>query len=120
MPAEMPNSQGEYHPAFIHGRREMIFILVVWVVALLWVVPYCYWQGFVHDPANFDPEQLETVLGMPAWVVWGIAVPWLAANLITIVFCFGFMTDDDLGEANEGEDLAEEIAERRAKREGSR
>ncbi len=117
MSAEPSPSRGEYHPAYIHGRREAIFILVVWVSALCWVVPYCYFSGFVPNLENFDPEKLETVWGVPAWVFWGIAVPWVAANLITIVFCFGFMKDDDLGEAHEGADLAEEIAEMHAQRE---
>ena len=114
MAADSSSGRREYHPAVVHGRREAAFILVVWAAALLWVVPYCYFNGFVRDPENFDPKQLETVLGIPDWVFWGIAVPWLAANLVTIVFCFGFMKDDDLGEANEGADLEEEIAEMHA------
>jgi len=34
---------------------------------------------------------------MPSWVVWGIAVPWIVADIFTVWFCFFYMKDDDLG-----------------------
>ncbi len=109
--------QPEYHPAYLHGRREMVFVLLVWVAALLWTVPYCYINGYLDKPDEFRSENLELVLGMPSWVFWGIVVPWMASNLVTMIFCFGFMKNDDLGPADEGADLAEEIAEMHSKQE---
>ena len=44
-----------------------------------------------------DPENIPTTLGMPSWVVWGIAVPWIVADIFTVWFCFFYMKDDDLG-----------------------
>ena len=41
------------------------------------------------------------VLGFPSWVFWGIALPWLAANLFTFWFCLFRMKDDPLEEVNE-------------------
>ena len=100
-----------YHPVFLNSRREATFIFFVWVIALCWSVPYCYLNGY---GTAVDPDNLKTVLGMPSWVVWGVFGPWILADLFTIAFCFFYMQDDDLGEAHEGADLAEEIAEMHA------
>lgn len=83
----------EYDPVFIHSRREAIVIFSTWLVALIWAVPYCYFNGYNVA----DPENIKTVLGIPAWLFWGIAVPWIVANIFTTWFCFAFMKDDDLG-----------------------
>jgi hypothetical protein len=104
------NPADEYDPVFLHSRREAVIIFGLWVVALLWSVPYCYFTGY----GQFDAATFETVLGVPKWLFWGIFVPWLAADAFTIWFCFGYMKEDDLGEAHEGADLAEEIAEMHA------
>ena len=85
--------QGQYDPTFVNSRREAIVIFGSWVVALIWAVPYCYLNGYNVA----DPENIKTVLGMPAWLFWGIAAPWIVANLFTTWFCFAYMKDDDLG-----------------------
>jgi len=101
----------EYDPLFLHSRREAIVIFCVWLVALLWSVPYCYLNGF---PEHFDAESFSTTLGIPTWLFWGILVPWLVADVFTTWFCFFYMKEDDLGEAHEGADIEEEIAEMHA------
>lgn len=101
----------EYDPVFLHSRREAIVVFFVWFAALLWAVPYCYLNGYMR---TFDPENFQTIWGMPDWVFWGIVAPWLAADVVTTIFCFGFMKDDDLGEAHEDADVEAEIAERHA------
>lgn len=98
-------------PVFLNSKREAWIILGLWVVALLWSVPYCYFNGF---QTGLDPETVETTMGIPSWVFWGIAFPWVVADLFTIWFCLFYMKEDDLGVAHEGEDLAEEIAEMHA------
>lgn len=109
------NFQGERdYATYQHARREAILIFCAWAVALLWAVPYCYFTGFAASPDAIDPETMPLVLGIPSWVFWGIGMPWLAADVFTIWLCFFCMEDDDLGEAQEGADLAEEIAERKA------
>ena len=50
---------------------------------------------------SVDPDDLATVLGIPAWLCWGIFAPWLVADLFTVWFCFCYMQDDDLGEARD-------------------
>ncbi|MBW3540439.1 MAG: hypothetical protein KY476_09220 [Planctomycetes bacterium] len=102
-PPDAPVSGGqraEYDPVFLHSRREAIVIFVVWLAGLVWAVPYCYVNGYV---GNVEPESVATVWGIPAWLFWGIAVPWLAADLFTVWFCFWYMQDDDLGAAPEEE-----------------
>ncbi len=101
----------EYDPVFLHSRKEAIVIFCAWAITLLWAVPFCYLNGYIDD---FDPQSFSMIWGMPTWLFWGIALPWLVADLFTAWFCFCFMADDELGEAHEGADIKEEIAERPA------
>ena len=94
---------GEPDPAFINGRREAIIIVSVWLCAMLWAVPFCYLNGY---PDVFDADTMPTVLGVPAWVFWGIGFPWLVADVFTIYFCTCYMRDDDLGAAEDASPLA--------------
>ena len=107
----------EYDPVFLHSRREAVVIFSIWVTAIVWVVPYCYFNGY---GGNVDPASISMIIGIPAWLFWGIFVPWLAADVFTIWFCFFYMQDDDLGEAHEGSDIEEEIAELQAAKESPR
>jgi hypothetical protein len=89
------SSNTPWDPVFLDSRREGLIILILWVVALLWAVPYCYLNGF---PETFDEKEFSTVWGIPSWLFWGIAVPWLIADLFTLWFCFFYMKDADLEE----------------------
>lgn len=102
----------EYDSVFLNSRREAIVIFGVWLAALLWAVPYCYFNGYLGDDGSgFDLSTFSTTWGIPSWLFWGILVPWIVADIFTTWFCFCFMKDDDLGEAHEGADVEEEIAE---------
>ena len=101
----------EYDPIFLNSRKEALVILCVWFVGLLWCVPYCYITGYTD---HIDPQDVKMVWGVPTWVYWGIVVPWIVADVFTTWFCFCYMKDDDLGEAMEGADIEEEIAEMHA------
>ena len=93
VPDQIPETvETEYDPVFLHARREAIVIFCTWLVALIWAVPYCYMHGYNVA----DPSQIKTVFGIPSWLFWGIAVPWIVANLFTTWFCFGFMKDAEL------------------------
>lgn len=83
----------ELDPTFVNSRREACIIFCAWLVALGWCVPYCYLNGYNVAEA----ENIPTTIGMPSWVVWGIAVPWIAADVFTVWFCFFYMKNDDLG-----------------------
>lgn len=80
-------------PVYLHSRREAVVILLVWVATFAWTVPYCYVYGY---SAPADPAALELVFGMPAWVTWGVGVPWVVAGLVSIALCAWFIRDDDL------------------------
>ena len=84
----------ELDPVYEHSRREALLIFCVWALTFAWSVPYCYLYGF----DAVDPTTLQTIWGIPSWVFWGIACPWLVADLFTVWLCFFYMRDDDLGE----------------------
>ena len=95
-PPASESERTDWDPVYLHSRREAVVIFIVWIVALLWSIPYCYLNGYV------DAEQLTTVVGIPSWALWGIAVPWVIANLFTVWFCLRYMVDDPLDEAHRG------------------
>ena len=65
----------------------------------MWSVGVCFKWGFV-DPAS-QAESIHTIFGMPSWVFYGVLLPLLFDDAVTIWFCFFFMVDDDLGEADD-------------------
>lgn len=73
-------------------------ILLVWGFCFAWTIPYCYLYGY---DASVRPQELPLVWGMPAWVFWGVAVPWVVAGLVSVALCLWFIQDDDLGPAPE-------------------
>ena len=77
-------------PVYTNSRREAVIVLIVWVLSLIWTVGYCGLAGYG------DPEQVKITLGLPAWILYGVAAPWMVATLFTIVFAFRFIADDDL------------------------
>ena len=98
---------------FRNARREAVFVMCIWFLALLWTVGYCYLFGYRHAPdgwlvrnglADTAPAQRFSIfLGMPSWVFWGIIVPAVCCSGITLLFGLFGMKDDDLGEDQEGE-----------------
>jgi hypothetical protein len=75
------------------ARREAIVIAVVAVLATVYSVGYCY--AFGYDRAG---EPIRFVLGFPAWVFWGIVVPWLGCVGFAAWFSLAFMSDEPLGD----------------------
>ena len=75
-----------------HARREGLLLMIVWGIALAWSVGYSRIFGYGGDAGS-----IQLILGMPDWVLWGIAVPWIVCVAFTVWFCFFFMADDDLG-----------------------
>ena len=107
----MPPDGYEWDPTFRNARRETWVILGVWGACMLWSVPYCYLNGYITAGQSVNPGDVAYVWGMPKWAFFGVFVPWLLADVATTVFCFWYMADDNLGEAHEGADLEEAIAE---------
>ena len=90
-----------FDPLVLHARRETLAILAAFVVCMVWSIGCCYSFGYSAP----DGGPVAKVLGMPSWVFWGVAVPWLAADLFAVWFCFFFMVDDPLGEAQDETNL---------------
>jgi hypothetical protein len=93
----------EWDPVYLHARKEAWLILGVWFLAMLWTLPVSYFNGF---DSQVDIEQVTFIWGMPSWVFWGIGLPWMVANLITIWFCFCYFSTDDLEPPESNENSA--------------
>lgn len=81
-------------PIFVSGVVEGKWILLMWLGCFVWTMTVCLQSGYETD---VTPATFPTVWGIPSWVAWGICLPWLVANIVTIAFCFGYMKDGDLG-----------------------
>ena len=71
------------------SRRELWLILLAWLGCAIWVIGYCWANGY-----NLAPEEVSTVLGFPGWVFWGVVVPWMIANAFTFWFCLRALKND--------------------------
>ena len=94
--AAIPDDESDFEPdpLFVDSLRESKWILGMWLTCFAWTLTVCLTQGY---PGSVDPETFPMVLGIPAWVAYGIALPWCLANIATLVFCLGYMRDGDLG-----------------------
>ena len=75
------------------ARRESAIALVLWFVAMLYTISYCYLHGYGRSV-----DSLSFVLWFPDWVFWGIILPWLICALGSVVFAFRVMGNEPLGE----------------------
>ena len=101
MPTDTNDENKALDPLFINARRELVVSVLVFVVFGVWVIGVSWLLG--------RPEEAETIgsiLGIPTWAFWGVAVPWVLANVFIFWFCFRFMADDDLVSV-EGEEADE-------------
>ena len=84
-------SHANEHPLLKSARIEAIAALAIWLIVTIYSVGYCVMYGYGRKP-----ETLTFVLGFPDWVFWGIVVPWGASTIISGLFAFCFMKDEDL------------------------
>ena len=102
----MPRPRSDFRdarldPVFRHSLRECWLILCVLVVCLVWTVGYSWRHGY-----HVSSEPLETTLGIPSWVFWGVLAPWGLATVLSVVFGLFWIVDEPLGEENEEHDGA--------------
>ena len=71
------------------ARREACWILGIWAGFAAWVLGYAAWWAYPEDPST-----MTLTLGLPSWVLWGIALPWVVATTCTILFCLLVMKDE--------------------------
>lgn len=43
------------------------------------------------------PERVAFVLGFPAWIFWGVALPWWICTAFSLIFGAFLVRDEDLG-----------------------
>jgi hypothetical protein len=86
-----------WDPTFVNTRREAKIIFCLWFAALLWTIPFSYLHGYDSTAA------IDMVWGIPSWVFWGVALPWLLTSLFALWFSFRGIADDDLGRAPDEE-----------------
>ncbi len=79
----------EERSRFRRARREAIVIVAAALVFAAWVNGWC-WISAYREPVN--PSNL--LWGMPRWVVFGVALPWIAANVFTIWFALCFFREE--------------------------
>ncbi len=87
------SKEWEWDRVFLNSRREAWGILVFWLSALVWCVPVSYLLGYQRGGESVDRS---TLWGVPAWLFWGVALPWLISILASTWFCFRVMKDDPL------------------------
>jgi len=83
-------------PLYRNSLRESLVAIGAWAVCGVYAITYCFLDGYGRDPA-----EITTVFGVPRWVVFGVFLPWLAANVFSAWYCFRFIRDEDLGEPPE-------------------
>ena len=69
-------------------------MLIAFSVFLFWCVGASYLLGYDMSPEDIN----RTVWGIPRWVFWGVALPWMLANVFTFWFAWFFVADDPLGD----------------------
>mgnify|MGYP002640656402 CR=1 FL=1 len=92
------DSDPVWDSTFLNTRKEAKIIFGIWVVVLLWSVPMSYLRGYGAG------AEIDTIMGIPSWVFWGVAAPWAAASAFAVWYSLRVMVDDDLGRAPEEEE----------------
>jgi hypothetical protein len=88
---------GPPDPVFEHSRREGLIIMAVWLASTIFCCSVCYFLGYIRPDRPLGPDDVHPVFGIPAWMFWGVIVPWLASAVFTFWFAGWYMADDDLG-----------------------
>ncbi len=77
--------------SFTQSKRELKFILGTWLVFFLWVAIVCSTIGRVPPG-----EEVPILFGMPRWVIFGVALPWVVATGVGVFFGLRVMKDTNL------------------------
>ena len=97
-----PDNRMRFDPVYVHASREAIVLLVAFALFLVWTLSVCVWLGYRESDAP-----VPLTWGMPSWVFWGVAIPWLAANIFTVSFAV-WMKDDPLEHAETENEMPSE------------
>lgn len=116
-------------PLLQNANREARLILFFWFVSGIVTIAVCYFFGYLSHESDinstgpdlvrilgpfdeFDrsPDTLTAPLGLgiPDWIFYGVALPWIACIVLTFWVCLSYFNEDDLGddfESDSGQDL---------------
>ncbi len=132
MPESPPDGGGTTpveDPLYRHALREARFVLGLWTCCFFYTVTYCYLYGYMtHEPLpasdttgqaigklvgpldsfNRDPDSVSYPLGLgiPDWVFYGVALPWVVCIVLSVWFCLVIFVEDDL---SSGTELTDEV-----------
>ncbi len=101
-------------------------ILLLFSVFCGWSISVSYLAGYdsgevavgtiqsnmIHQSENnldgltvVSQPKARIILGMPAWVFWGVALPWIVVDIVAFWFCFRFMKSDSFTVADHQPEL---------------
>lgn len=73
---------------FLRTRKEALVAGAIWAFFFVWVVGVSYVMGYGEiDPTLF--------MGFPAWVFWGIFLPFIIATIVNCLYAFVYLVDED-------------------------
>ncbi len=75
-------------PGFHQARREALQILILSGICMIWTVGYCGMFAYRTSEVTF-------LWGIPQWVIFGIALPWLSATVYSLWFALIHMKEKD-------------------------
>ena len=81
---------------FKQTKRELIIFLTGWLFFAAWVIIYSYFNAYKDQ--NAEPS---ITLGMPSWVFWGIALPWICATVFTVYISLFVIKDQEFSNEEE-------------------
>lgn len=97
-------------PVLKNARREGLVIGAAWLASMIYTCGYCYLYGYIRPSRPLGVADIQPVLGVPSWFLWGVLAPWGVCALFTFWFAGFVMADDDLG-ADHTPELERDIRE---------
>ncbi len=97
-------------PVLRNARREGWIIAAVWLLAAVYCCVYSYVFGYERPGQALGKEDLNPILGIPNWFVFGVMLPWVVCGVFTLIFAGFFIADDDLG-TDHASELDDDIRE---------
>ena len=76
------------------SRREALVTATLWVLAGGYTVGYAKLFAYRAGPPDL-------IYGIPAWVIWGVILPWVVCTVVTCWYAMCGIRDEDLGEEQE-------------------
>ncbi len=73
--------------------REARVVVILYLSGLAWTLVVVIGWGYV--PVEERPAVPELVMGMPAWVVWGLFVPWFFQIAAAWWFALKVLADEE-------------------------